>query len=230
MGIAGRLGILLLILGITAAPAGADTVQVSGGALTWDPTMLNPRLNLTGDRGLAIDVRIDHNSGTAWPISFCYSAPCLPGQTLSLVFYNLGDSGGVASIDGETFRVSAPSEDAGGLNILFDGNLLVPAFTGEPSASASAPFTFDGSLIFPWPSGSPFRPPVSLTGSGTATLQFARPHPDLPTGWQLQSLHYEFQPAAPVPEPTTLVLVGSGVAGLILRRQRTRPKPRATRS
>jgi hypothetical protein len=38
MGFAGRLGILLLILGMASAPVGADPIQVTAGSLTWDAT------------------------------------------------------------------------------------------------------------------------------------------------------------------------------------------------
>jgi hypothetical protein len=47
-----------------------------------------------------------------------------------------------------------------------------------------------------------------MSGRGTATLFFVASG-DLPGTWAYRSARYEF--AAPVPEPTTLLLIGRGL-------------------
>jgi len=219
MSFAGRFGSLLLILGIASAPAGADPIQVTAGTLTWDATTaLAIQLNVTGEQGLAIHAGLSSFNGVNRPIDDCFSMPCFPGQTLSLMIDRTTDAFGVASIGGETFPIDIGTNISGSLNVLFDGNLIVPAFTGDLTGSANASFIFSGLLFFP--QDPCCRAPLELAGRGIATIEFARPHPDAPTGWQLQNMRYEFSQTAPIPEPTTLVLVGTGLAGLIFRRRR----------
>jgi hypothetical protein len=220
MAFAGRLGILLLILGMASAPVGADPIQVTAGTLTWDATSaLAIQLHVTGEQGLAIHAGLDPFNGVNGPIDDCYFRACLPGETLSLMIDRTTEAFGSASIGGETFPIDIGTDITGSLNVLFDGNLIVPAFTGDLTGSASAAFVFDGLLFFP--EDPCCRSPLELAGSGIATLQFAwAAHPEGVTAWNLQNMRYEFSEAAPVPEPTTLVLVSTGVAGLILRRRR----------
>jgi PEP-CTERM motif len=89
-----------------------------------------------------------------------------------------------------------------------------PAF-----ASVFAPFSFSGSVVPPGFAGGPFP---RLVGRGTVRVDLAwvRPPDGEGDGWDFQHALYEFQTPAAVPEPGTFVLVGSGIAGYLIRRRR----------
>ena len=199
---------------------GADPIQVTAGTFTWDATSaLAMQLHVTGEQGLAIDAGLDPFDGVNGPINDCYFSACLPGETLPLTIDLTTEAFGEASIGGRTFPIDIGTSVSGSLNVLFDGNLIVPAFTGDLTGSASAAFIFSGLLFFPEDPCCPS--PQELGGRGIATVQFDwAPHPEGVTAWNLRTFRYEFTETAPIPEPTTLMLVGTGVAGLILRRRR----------
>jgi hypothetical protein len=162
---------------------------------------------------------VSTTGGIFEPRSGC--SPCLPGEPISLQAHWLGnDLSGTATFEGATYtQVGSvvPGHAVG--SVTFTGSTVAPPMEGL-TATLIAPFLFQGMFSFP-PSGTTAAATASLMGSGTATLVLGRQNPDV-SGWSYRSAVYEFEP---IPEPGTLILVGTALAGLAFRRRRSHCPP-----
>ena len=209
--------VLTVAIAAVPATATADPIAITSGSLVL--TERGGLLHIEGGRGLVVDAR---GSGRATIMECGPIAPCAPGSTVTLDTGWVGsDIGGEATIDGETFPVALGTQTTGALAAIFSGSIVMPGFAGTDLVSATAPFTFFGRLSYPAPLGTVPPSPVDLTGRGTATvdLQWI----SASGSWNVSGATYAFQPldVEPIPEPTTLILVGSGLAALV-RRHRVR--------
>ena len=220
-----RVAVALLLFGTLHTPAAhADSILIHSGSLgfdTGDPTSFS----LTGD-----DFQIFGfvpRFGFSGPLACVGSGACTPGATvdLSSVFggpdagFDLGR--GVAIIGGTqygTFPSAIGLYLAG--TFAFDAPALPVPSDGSLSPRLTAPFLFTGQVAGyedESRTGAPLFD-VNLHGRGQARLALVAEQ----GGYSFLALTYDFESAEPIPEPATLLIVGSGVAGLVARQRMKR--------
>jgi hypothetical protein len=203
----------LVILGVATlpAPAIADPIAITSGFLSSAGLSNIGTYQLNG-RGLSLGGNTDMGSV---PASSCF--PC-PGGTvvpLSTLLVGRLETQGPVIVDGAPF--------SGFLEASFEFNApaLVMSFAAA-DISVRRPFTFSGVLRGTDEFGQSTLFERMLIGQGELTANFAL-NPNLdPTAFEFRSIRYDFADAAPVPEPITMLLVGTGLGGVFVRHRNRR--------
>jgi hypothetical protein len=221
-------GILWCVAGIT--PAFADPVVIRTGSMVadhFDPQGSFPiNLNVTGTGGFTLAIgghflpgalaAADACGGGAWPT-------CSAEGPISIAADVSGSNAlGRATLSGVSYS------DVGGSNpgdpqvsLSFVGPDVIPVpFRDESGViqgfTAEGPFSLFGSFAFT--EAAAVRRTEQLVGSGSVRLSFFT---GLPGTGSIDLVNANYQFVDPIPEPTSILLLGTGL-GLVVTRLRRR--------
>jgi PEP-CTERM motif len=194
----------------------ADPVVITSGVITAQgPIVLGDAVvRLEGDT-FSLAGRFS-DGGT----NICF--PCLAG-THTIVTSWGGDMGaGSGMVNGTLY----PSLWFAGTGFSLGGNVTLPP-DGPSRFSLTFPFSVAaGSTIWGYSDSQRTNQVFTLDvmGSGTAEMTVGRPESG-PQLYTTQALSFTFGPSpAPTPEPASLLLIGTGLVGVIVRRARRAPR------
>ncbi len=213
-----------LFIFCTAPEARADELVITGGIVRigGEPFSRNAfRAYLFDFSGTNFSVRSGAGDGESrqQPDGPCGFEACQPGTVVSPGSRAHSENPGTVMFNGVTY--SAWMFGTG--NLTFTGPSVVIPDTGATLVDVSTNFSMTGTLavhdlLIP---EHPLLFTMNFTGQGTAVLTFQLiVNGPANTGYYLRNITYQF--SDPVPEPATLLLFGTGLAGAAGAYQRRR--------
>lgn len=215
-------GIVLLSILTFPEAANAEPVTITNGFVSVTSNIRDTlSFNFSGN-GLSAN-GFDLHASIPQYMSPCLSSAslCQPGD---LIFPNAliqlsaeSGSGSSVTFNGTTVLVSWAAQDS---FLQFTGpGIVIPAAADQ--ITLTMPFDMVGTIrVHSLNDPGPVIFSTMINGRGIATLSLQRP-PGNPVGFAVTAARYDFNAAA-VPEPATLILLTTGLAGIVARRYRGR--------
>ena len=213
-------GIAFLSILTFPQAANAEPVTITNGFVSVTSTVRDTlSFNFSGN-GLSVN-GFDLHAPVAQYMSPCLSSAslCQPGDLIfptSLIQLTAeSGSGSSVTFNGTTVLVSWATHDS---FLQFTGpGVVIPSSADQ--ITLTMPFEMAGTInVHSLNDPGPVIFSTEINGSGIATLTLQRP-PGNPAGFAVTAARYDFNPAT-VPEPATLILLATGIAGIVGRRCR----------
>ena len=208
--------VFLLVLSIQQT-ANAEPVTITTGSVSVTSNIRDIiSFNFSGN-GLAVNGMDNHAANPQ------YMSPCLQSASLcqpgDLIFptalRQLSSEPGsptTVTFNGRSVRVTWAANDS---FLQFTGPGVVIPFSTDP-ITLTTPFDMAGTInVHPLDDPGSVIFSTEIRGSGIATLTLRRPAGN-PVGFVIDTARYDFSPAA-VPEPATVILLTTGLAGIVVR-------------
>lgn len=212
----------IVLVSILAVPqaANAEPVRITTGFVSVTSNIRDTLFFNFSGNGLSAN-GLDPHASVAQYMSPCLSSPslCQPGNLIfpnSLIQLSAETgSPSFVTFNGTTVLVSWAAHDS---FLQFTGPGVVIPSTAD-QITLMMPFDMVGTIqVHAANDPVPVIFSTTINGSGIATLTLQCP-PGNPVGFAITAARYDFNPAA-VPEPATLILLTTGLAGIVARRFR----------
>lgn len=213
-----------VIVATAALPVRADPIHITRGSVFIASAEVADlgSVDIAGTQGFRLTSAAAPGGGLLGPFGQCSVPECPAGTRIAFDIGLSGSSGllprATMTIGGDRYDDVESANAMANIFLDFTGSIIAPE-VGASRVSLSAPFAFMGRAFALTPFGEIAHDETLLgRGVGTMTL-IPLTIEGFPPGWTVESVRFDF--AQPTPEPSTLLMIGTCLAG-VLRARRSR--------